>query len=248
VAVLRVVTTLRRVHRYHNDLGQPVGAPLPAWRGAREPSGDTKVGRYCRVERLDAGRHAASLFEANRTDASGRSWTYLPYGPYERLTEYEAWVRHLEAMPDPMFFAIVDTGTERAVGVASYLRISRDAGSIEVGHINYSPLLRRSRAGTEAMFVMMRHAFEDLGNRRYEWKCNALNSASLQAAERLGFVFEGVFRNSSVVKGHSRDTAWFSITDDEWPRVRDAFRRWLDPANFDDEGVQRTALTARASS
>ena len=142
---------------------------------------------------------------------------------------------------DPLFYAVVDAATGGATGVASYLRIDPANGSIEVGHINYSPLLQRTPAATEAMYLMMWHVFE-LGYRRYEWKCNALNAASCAAAERLGFSFEGIFRQAAVVKGRNRDTAWYSLIDEEWPALREAFQRWLAPSNFDGQGRQRTRL------
>lgn len=200
------------------------------------------IGRYCTVEPLDVDRHAAGLFAANRNDAEGRNWTYLPYGPFERLDDYVGWMGATCLGPDPMFHAVVDHELG-PVGVASYLRITPGAGSIEVGHINYSPLLQRTRAATEAMCLMMRRAFE-LGYRRYEWKCDALNTASRAAAARLGFSYEGVFRQAAVVKGRNRDTAWFATIDAEWPALSDAFEEWLAPENFDGRGVQRAALSA----
>ncbi|MDH4160637.1 MAG: GNAT family N-acetyltransferase [Actinomycetota bacterium] len=231
---------------HRNHLGQPLGVPVPGWTGAAEPSTAPMVGRYCRVVRLDPETHAEQLFEANRVDPEGANWTYLPYGPFDRMDGYLAWLHEVSKATDPLFFAVVDVSSERAAGVASYLRIARDAGSIEVGNINYSPLLQRSRAGTEAMYLMMRRVFDECGYRRYEWKCNSRNAKSMAAAQRLGFRFEGIFRNSQVVKGHNRDTAWFSVTDDEWPRLRTAFEGWLDPANFRHDGSQRQALRAEA--
>jgi RimJ/RimL family protein N-acetyltransferase len=202
------------------------------------------AGRYCRVVRLDVEQHADQLFQANRVDREGANWTYLPYGPFPRRADYAAWLERAAASTDPQFWAVVDASTQQAVGVASYLRIAPDAGSIEVGHINYSPLVQRSRGGTEAMYLMMRRVFEDLGYRRYEWKCDALNHRSVAAARRLGFRFEGVFRNSGVVKGHNRDTAWFAVVDDEWPRLRTTFEEWLDAGNFREDGSQRRPLEA----
>jgi RimJ/RimL family protein N-acetyltransferase len=197
-------------------------------------------GRYCRLEPLDPARHAAALFAANGLDTAGRSWTYLPYGPFESLTSYHSWMEQFCAGTDPLFYAII-TGAQDAVGVASYLRIDPAKGSIEVGHLNYSPLLQRTRAATEAMFLMMKHAFE-LGYRRYEWKCHALNAASRAAAQRLGFSFEGVFRQAAVIKGRNRDTAWYAAIDQEWPALRQAFLQWLAPENFDAQGMQRQRL------
>jgi RimJ/RimL family protein N-acetyltransferase len=218
-----------------------LGVPVPNWRPPPRPPADPMIGRTCRVEPLNIAKHARDLHTANMRDESGRNWAYLPYGPFDDLDGYVAWLETIVDKPDPMFHAIVDLGTDRAVGVASYLRIDPGAGSIEVGHINYSPLLQRTVAGTEAMYLMMKRAFE-LGYRRYEWKCNALNAASRAAAQRFGFSYEGIFRQARVDKGRNRDTAWYAAIDKEWPALDAAFRRWLDPVNFDDRGEQRVAL------
>lgn len=226
-----------------NALGQRVGVALPDWTRPPFPPRAVLEGRTCRVEPLDPARHADDLFAANALDVDGRGWTYLPYGPFADRSAYDAWMSKTCLGEDPLFHAIVDAATGRAVGVASYLRIDPAAGSIEVGHLRFSPLLQRSVASTEAMYLMMKRVFE-LGYRRYEWKCDALNAPSRAAAERLGFTFEGVFRQAIVVKRRNRDTAWFSILDSEWPRLDAAFRRWLDPANFAPDGAQRTSLSA----
>lgn len=227
-----------------NALGQPIGEPVGPW--TAPPSvgrshASRLTGQYCRLEPLDRQRHAADLFEANARDADGRMWTYLPYGPFRALDDYAAWVESVAAQDDPLFFAIVDAGSARAVGVASYLRIDPPAGAIEVGHIAYSPLLQRTRAATETMYLMMRLAFE-LGYRRYEWKCDALNAPSRGAAERLGLSYEGIFRQARVYKNRNRDTAWYAAIDKEWPALDAAFRQWLSPSNFDADGRQRVAL------
>lgn len=220
-----------------------LGEPVPGWKGAQRPPHEPLIGRRCRVEPLDPARHAAELHDANMLDASHRNWVYLPYGPFATLEDYTNWVTAVAAAADPMFHAIVDLATGSAVGVASYLRIDPPAGSIEVGHINYSPKLQRTIAATEAMYLMMKRAF-DLGYRRYEWKCNALNSASRAAAQRFGFSYEGIFRQARVDKGRNRDTAWYAMIDKEWPALDRAFRQWLDPRNFDAKGRQLTSLTA----
>jgi RimJ/RimL family protein N-acetyltransferase len=199
-------------------------------------------GRTCRLEPLDARRHGAALFTANMRDTDHRNWTYLPYGPFTLMAEYLDWVRGVEGKADPQFHAIVDPAAGQAIGVASYLRIDPAAGSIEVGHINFSPLLQRTVAATEAMYLMMRRAFQ-LGYRRYEWKCHALNAPSRAAAQRLGLSYEGVFRQARVDKGRNRDTAWYAAVDNEWPALERAFKRWLDPSNFDEQGRQRTSLS-----
>jgi len=200
-------------------------------------------GRYCRLEPLDADRHAAQLWTAFEQDRTGVGWTYLPYGPFAEQTEFEAWAQKMSQGDDPLFFAILDT-EDRAIGVASYLRIDPTMGSIEVGHIHYSPLLQRTRAATEAMYLMAWRAFEELGYRRYEWKCDDLNAPSRRAAERLGFTYEGTFRQDRIYKGRNRDTAWYSIIDSEWPAVREALEAWLDPGNFDEQGNQVARLAS----
>src|SRR5262245_44011208 len=200
-------------------------------------------GRLCRLEPLDAATHAQALHEEYAADREGRNWTYLPYGPFPSADAYAAAVESVQAGDDPVFHAIVARSSCRPVGVASYLRIEPAMGVIEVGHLSYSPALQRSAAATEAMYLMMRRTFDELGYRRYEWKCDSLNLASRRAAERLGFRYEGTFRQMMVVKGRSRDSAWFSIIDSEWPALRTAFERWLDPANFDAQGRQRRRLS-----
>jgi RimJ/RimL family protein N-acetyltransferase len=224
-----------------NALGQPVGFAVPHWTPPRRPPRASLPGRFCGVEPLDPDRHATDLFAANALDAEGRNWTYLPYGPFPTPAVYRAWMDRTCRGDDPLFHAIVDRATGRAVGVASYLRIAPAEGSIEIGHLAFSPLLQRTPAATEAMYLMMRRAFE-LGYRRYEWKCDALNAPSRAAAQRLGLTFEGVFRQATVYKGRNRDTAWYAAIDREWPALREEFVRWLDPGNFDDEGRQRTRL------
>jgi RimJ/RimL family protein N-acetyltransferase len=214
---------------------------LRDWRAPEAPGRVTLNGRFCRLEPLDAARHADDLHAANSLDGDGRMWDYLAYGPFADLASYRAWVEEKSRSSDPRFFAFVDTTTQAPVGVGSYLRIDAPNGVIEVGHLAYSPRLQRTPVATEAMYLLMRHAFES-GYRRYEWKCNAANAASRSAALRLGFTFEGIFRQHMVVKGHNRDTAWYSIVDGEWPDVRSGFERWLDAANFDSAGRQRRTL------
>lgn len=224
-----------------NALGQPIGLELPDWRPVPRPQRHVLAGRFCRAEPLNVERHARELHAANALDREGRMWTYLFSGPFASFEEYRGWLEPRPASEDPLFFAFVDAPSDRAVGLGSYLRIDPANGSIEVGHLQFSPLLQRKPAATEAMYLMMQHAFA-LGYRRYEWKCDALNAASCRAAERLGFTFEGVFRQAIVYKGRNRDTAWYSILDTEWPALDAAFRSWLDPGNFDDEGRQLRSL------
>jgi RimJ/RimL family protein N-acetyltransferase len=229
---------------HFNDLGQPIGAPVAGWTPRPLPSRATMGGRFCRLEALDPDRHAAELFAANSEDREGRMWTYLPSGPYADFDSYLTASRAAVANGERPTFAIIDAAGGKAVGVASYLNIKPAPGSIEVGALAYSPALQRRPASTEAMFLMMRHVFDECGYRRYEWKTNSHNTASRTAALRLGFRFEGIFRQADVVKGHNRDTAWFAMTDGDWPALKDAFSRWLDPANFDAEGRQRVSLSA----
>jgi len=226
-----------------NALGQPIGAALPDWKSPPLPPREPMRGRYCLVEPLDAGRHAADLYAANSLDREGRNWTYLSAGPFENESAYSAWAEKVAAGADPMFHAIVDTATGKPVGVAAYMRMDPGHGVIEIGSINYSPLLQRKPAATEAMYLMMRRAFE-LGYRRYEWKCDSFNAPSRAAARRYGFSYEGIFRQAMVYKGRTRDSAWFSIIDGEWPALRGAFERWLAPANFDADGKQRVSLSS----
>jgi RimJ/RimL family protein N-acetyltransferase len=227
-----------------NQFGQPIGFPVPGWTARPSPPRSAMEGRFCRVEPLDAERHAAQLFEAASRDGDGRSWTYMPYGPFADFAAYRAFVRRHYLGDDPLFHAIIDRQSGRAVGVASYMRIDPANGVIEVGGIHLSPLLQRTPAATEAMVLMMRRVFDELGYRRYEWKCDSLNAPSRAAALRLGFRFEGIFRQLVVTKGRNRDTAWFAIIDRDWPALKRAFERWLDPANFDGEGRQRQRLSA----
>lgn len=212
-----------------------IGGPVPNWTAPPLPQAGRLKGRYVELEPLSAEAHAAVLFQAYA--GHDEVWDYMPCGPFSSASQYHRWVRDHAGKPDPFFYAIRNLESGHWEGVASFLRIAPEAGSIEVGFISYSPALQKTRAATEAMFLMMQWAF-DAGYRRYEWKCNALNAASRRAAQRLGFSFEGVFRQAAVVKGRNRDTAWFGAIDQEWPSLRAAFEAWLAPSNFDDAGQQ----------
>ena len=226
-----------------NEFGQPIGDVLPVgWREPIIPKREPLLGQFTRVEPLDVARHAQELFNANQADKSGRGWTYLSYGPFDNFSDYVAWLETVCESEDPMFWAYIDSNTDRAVGLGSYLRINPKEGSIEVGHLRFSPLMQRTVIATEAMFLKMELAFS-LGYRRYEWKCDALNIPSKRAAERLGFKFEGVFRQATHYRGRNRDTAWFSIIDKEWPAVKAAHKEWLNPSNFDGRRVQQKPLS-----
>ena len=221
---------------------QPIGFSIGDWIPPVRPPAEPMIGRYCRLERLDADRDGQSLFDAYALDSEGRNWTYLPQGPFESYGEFHIWLSDMAKLDDPFFFTIIDGESQTSVGIASYLRITPPAGSIEVGHIHYSPLLQRTPAATEAMYLMMEQAFA-LGYRRYEWKCDALNAPSRMAAQRLGLSYEGVFRQATVYKQRNRDTAWYATIDREWPDLKQAFEQWLDPNNFDNDRNQKTRLS-----
>lgn len=225
-----------------NEFGQPIGFLVPNWTPRPRPPRTASSGRFAAIEPLSEA-HAADLHEANLLDKEGRNWTYLAYGPFATLDEYKAWMRQTCSGDDPLFHAVIDRATGKAVGVASYLRIDPANGVIEVGHINLSPLAQRKASSTEAMYLLMRRAFDELGYRRYEWKCDALNTPSRDAALRLGFKYEGLFRQATLYKGRNRDTAWYAITDKEWPAIKAAFETWLAPENFDANGQQRKKLS-----
>ncbi len=199
-------------------------------------------GRLVDVEPLEPAKHAPSLWDAVKGPENDYLWTYLSDGPYMDAAAFEQSIARKSATADPLYFAIVDNATRRAVGYASYMRIEPAHCCMEVGGILFTPLLQRATGATEAMFLMARYAFEELRYRRYEWKCDALNEPSRRAALRLGFKYEGTFRQHMIVKGRNRDTAWYSILDSEWPARKAAFERWLDPSNFDRQGRQIRSL------
>ena len=216
----------------------PVGPAVDA-APALFPGTVTLPGRTGTVERLSAGRHSAALWAAMR--GHDTIWTYLPPGPFSDQAAFDAYIGECEQNKERIFYAVLDAGS-RAVGIMSLMEIRPAMRVIEVGNIVYSPALQRTPLATEAQYLIARYAFETLGYRRYEWKCNALNAASKRAAERFGFTYEGLFRQHMIVKGRSRDTAWFSILDSEWPARKAAFERWLAPENFDMDGRQKTKL------
>jgi RimJ/RimL family protein N-acetyltransferase len=214
---------------------------LPATCPTHRPLPGTRV----RLEPLDPQRHADDLLAAASGDP--RLWDYLPYGPFADAEGLHGWLAERALSPDPLFLTIVDTATGRAAGVVSYLRMEPEHGCIEIGHIWFGAPLQRTPAATETIYLLARHAFDDLGNRRLEWKCDAANGRSRRAAERFGFTFEGVFRQHMIVKGRNRDTAWFSLLDGEWPAVRAAYEAWLSPENFGADGRQRSPLAAESA-
>jgi RimJ/RimL family protein N-acetyltransferase len=228
---------------YKNSLNQPIGFPLETWQACQHPKGSIMRGRLCGLVPVNRDAHAKDLYDAYALDTDNRNWTYLPYGPFATLDDFRSWIDSSCLGDDPCFFTVVEQTSGKAVGLASYLRIEPAAGVIEVGHIHFSPLMQGSAISTEAMYLMMKRVFDDLGYRRYEWKCDALNAPSCAAAKRLGFEFEGIFRQATIYKQRNRDTAWYSILDHEWPRVKQAFEKWLSTDNFDANDRQKTSLS-----
>jgi RimJ/RimL family protein N-acetyltransferase len=232
-----------KIYSTPNQFGDPIGLPVGEFSKPGLPDDSVKLsGQYCYLEVLDAEKHAADLYSVYALDTEGRLWTYMPQGPFSNEAEYRTWVEGVQHKADPFFYAIIDSESNKAVGVASYLRVDPNNYSIEVGWITYSPVIQQKPIATESMYLMMKNAF-DLGYRRYEWKCNAQNLPSINAAMRLGMSFEGLFRQMSIVKKQNRDTAWFAILDRDWPVAQDAFVAWLHPDNFDDAGQQKLRLS-----
>ena len=224
-----------------NEFQQPIGMPVAAWQPCAWPARDIFVGQYCQLESLQAAKHGADLFVEFVAAVDGADWTYLSYGPFDNENEFMSWLDAKTQTDDPLFYAIVDKATGKAVGMASYLRIAPTSGVIEVGHIHFSRRLQRTPVATEAMYLMMKQVF-DLGYRRYEWKCDSHNGPSCQAAKRLGFIYEGIFRQAVIYKGRNRDTAWFAVLDKDWPAIQARFESWLAPGNFDQQGQQSKRL------
>ena len=228
---------------HYDSYGQPVGRPVTNWSPPPLPPRIVLAGRFCRLEPLDAARHAADFHAANQLEPDQRHWTYLTYGPFTAVDDCRRWADEYAQRRDYLFHAIVDLHSGKAAGMAAYMRIDTANGSIEVGGIKYTPPIARQPAATEAMHLLMKNAFV-LGYRRYEWKCDALNAPSRAAAQRLGFSYEGTFRQAVVHKGRNRDTAWYSVIDREWPALRAAHEQWLAPENFDAQSRQQLRLSA----
>jgi RimJ/RimL family protein N-acetyltransferase len=222
-----------------NDAAMPIGPPVDT-APAERPGPVTLTGRFCRVEKLDGARHADGLWQLLKGD--DHVWDYLAVGPFTDGRAFAAWLEERAVAPDPYAYTIADYASGRPLGIATLMEIRPAMRVIEMGSIVYSPTLQRTPAATEAQYLMARYVFEDLGYRRYEWKCNALNAPSRAAALRLGFTYEGIFRQHMIMKGRNRDTAWFSMLDSEWPAIKTAFERWLAPENFDADGKQKTSL------
>jgi RimJ/RimL family protein N-acetyltransferase len=219
--------------------GQPIG-PLVDTAPAERPSAVRLEGPFCRIEKLNPAKHGDGLWQAVKDD--NRTWAYLAYGPFIDRQAFTTWLEERAVMLDPFSYVVIDRKSTHPVGIVTLMEIRPAARVIEIGNIVYALALQRTAAATEVQYLMARYVFEDLGYRRYEWKCNALNAPSTRAAERFGFTYEGTFRQHMIIKGRSRDTAWFSITDGEWPRVKAAFEIWLDAKNFDADGRQKTSL------
>ncbi|KAG1704911.1 hypothetical protein DVH05_004939 [Phytophthora capsici] len=224
-----------------NEFGQPVGLALKDWSSPSFPPHTALEGRYCSLEPFQSRLHAHEIWTAQSKDSNGARWTYMPYGPFPTLEEFETWCANAEASRDPQFYALIVNG--HAVGFISYLRIDPSNGVIEVGNVFYSPALAKTRAATEVMYLLAANAFQ-LGYRRFEWKCDSLNVPSRNAAARYGFTFEGTFRQVVVYKGRNRDTSWFSIIDRDWTGgLKNVFERWLEANNFDENGQQKLKLS-----
>ena len=227
----------------HNELGQVVGFPLPDWRHPPLPPHESVEGRWSMLEPLDPERHGAGIYRGLRLDPEGRNWTYSPAGPFSCKEDFVTWLQSIASSEIPMWFAVIDRSCREALGFASYFEADPPNGVIEIGGVHFTEPLKRTVAATESMYLMLRTAF-DLGYRRCEWRCDALNGPSRAAAERLGFSFEGIFRQHWVYNERNRDTAYYSMIDNEWADTRPAFEEWLDPANFDENGIQRNRLRA----
>jgi RimJ/RimL family protein N-acetyltransferase len=215
---------------------------LKNWKGCPRPTGETMQGRYVVLERLDFARHGDGLFEASTTPDAPERFRYLFEHPPQNREELDAWLERAASSQDPFFYAVIDKASGKVAGRQALMRIDTVHGVIEIGSILWNGIVARKPAATEAQYLFMRHAFRDLGYRRYEWKCHDLNEPSKRAALRFGFTFEGVFRQHMVAKGANRDTAWFSIIDREWPALETAYEAWLHPSNFGPDGIQRKRL------
>lgn len=224
-----------------NGYGQPIGEDVGSFTGASRPQSGPFSGRYCTIEHLDVSKHGQDLFEALYAPSDDADWTYMPYERPVDGPAFLKWLQSNSTSTDPYWYTILDAN-KKAQGMFTYLRIVPEVGSTEIGHIMLGRALQRSRTATEAFYLLVREAFEGLGNRRLEWKCDSLNARSKRAADRLGFTFEGIFRQCIIYKGRSRDTAWFSIIDKEWPVIKKGFELWLSDDNFDADGKQIKTL------
>jgi RimJ/RimL family protein N-acetyltransferase len=225
-----------------NEYQQPIGDAVDGWSARPRPARTVIDGKHCRIEPLDVAQHAADLFDAYGRASNGSDWTYLFAEPFSDFESFQRYLTQAAASADPLHYAVIDKASNKAVGTFALMRIEPVHGVIEVGSVTFSPLLKQTRISTEAQYLLMRYVFDDLKYRRYEWKCDSLNAPSRKTAARLGFEFEGIFRQAIVYKGRNRDTAWYAIIDRDWPRIEQAFERWLADDNFDASGTQRKSL------
>jgi RimJ/RimL family protein N-acetyltransferase len=221
-----------------NQFGQVLGHLVENWIPCQKPAKTILQGRYCILEPIEIDKHAIKLFNALSIDNQGASWTYLPYGPFDTRNDFKDWLAKTMSDNDALLYAILDVKTQEPIGISGYLRMNPEHGVIEIGHLHFSALLKQTSLATEAIYLMLRLAFDKYGYRRCEWKCNDLNEPSRRAAERFGFTFEGIFRQNYVFKNRNRDTAWFSVIDSEWPILKEKFEKWLNPDNFEANGKQ----------
>ena len=231
--------------QHNNDLGQAIGSPISDWQVCQRPPKTGMHSNYCKVEALNVDKHMHDLYHAFSKDHDHSNWTYLPYGPFNGehgFDEFKTWLETTCTGDDPLFHTIIDLNSDKAVGIASLMRIEPQIGVIEVGHIHFSPLMQRTPLSTEAIYLLMKRVFDELGYRRFEWKCDSLNAPSCNAAKRFGFIPEGIFRQATMYKNRNRDTAWFSIIDSEWPALKVIFEAWLAPENFETSGQQINKL------
>lgn len=228
----------------YNSFNQPIGDEVKSFQNPKKPSINTIEGKYSKLEHLNSS-HVDDLFTLLCAKENDANWTYLPNEPIHDSDEFNALINTRIESQDPYFFAIIDKATGKALGILSLLRINTKASSIEVGHIHYSSLLKRTRIATEVQYLLAKYVFETLEYRRYEWKCDSLNEPSKRAALRLGFTYEGTFRQALVYKGRTRDTDWFSITDKEWPNIKQQYEDWLDEKNFNSDGNQVNKLSIK---
>lgn len=226
-----------------NEYGQPVGSPVPSWEAAKLPDGSSLVGRFCKLVPMDIDVHGEQLYDAFCNPIEEKDWTYLPPQPFTCKEEFISYYEKMSSTSDPYQFVIVDLNTGLAVGSIALMRIDSANGVIEIGHVTFSKKLKKTAMATETIYLLMKYVFEDLGYRRLEWKCHTLNAPSWKSATRFGFTFEGIFRQAAVVKGRNRDTAWFSLLDYEFEKIRNGFVQWLDDSNFDSCGQQLHKLS-----
>lgn len=230
------------IKEHLNEFGQVIGETMINWKGSTFPCRSSVVGKYCKIVPLHLEHHLEDLFEAFQNDLDSSLWTYMSFGPFKGFGEFKEFLTEKSKSKDPLFYVIENIEDNKVLGLLSMMRIKPEMGVLEIGNITFSRRIQKTVMATEAMFLMMKLVFEDWGYRRYEWKCDALNEPSRVAAIRLGFQFEGIFRQGMIYKNRTRDTAWFSIIDSEWINLKNSFELWLSPENFDENGIQKKSL------